>query len=257
LADHGVQELILIAQDTSAYGRDLAQGRSLLPELLRQLDQLEGIGWIRLMYLYPVGIGPELVETIASARKVLPYLDLPLQHISDPILERMDRLVDRRRTEELLDRLRQGIPRLVLRTTLMVGFPGETEAHFQELIRFVQQQRFERLGVFAFSPEPGTPAAQMPDQVPEPVRQSRRSRLLQVQQKIAFAYNEAQIGNWVEVLIDRQVAGQPHAWVGRTYADAPEIDAVVYVTGQNLRPGQIVPCEIVAFQGYDLIGVAR
>jgi ribosomal protein S12 methylthiotransferase len=257
LADHGVQELILIAQDTSAYGRDLAQGRSLLPELLRQLDQLEGIGWIRLMYLYPVGIGPELVETIASARKVLPYLDLPLQHISDSILERMDRLVDRRRTEELLDRLRQGIPRLVLRTTLMVGFPGETEAHFQELIRFVQQQRFERLGVFAFSPEPGTVAAQMPDQVPEPVRQSRRSRLLQVQQKIAFAYNEAQIGNRVEVLIDRQVAGQPHAWVGRTYADAPEIDAVVYVTGQNLRPGQIVPCEIVAFQGYDLIGVAR
>lgn len=256
LAADGVQELVLIAQDTSAYGRDLAQGRSLLPELLRQLDQLEGIRWIRLMYLYPLLIGEELIATIASARKVLPYLDLPLQHISDPILKRMERLVDRARTEQLLERLRLGIPGLVLRTTLMVGFPGETEAHFQELIRFVQEQRFERLGVFAFSPEPGTPAAQMPDQVPEPVRHRRRHRLLQVQQKIAFAYNEAQIGKQREVLIDRQVPGQPHAWVGRTYADAPEIDALVYVTGEDLHPGQIVPCEIVGAQGYDLIAVA-
>ncbi len=256
LAADGVQELILIAQDTSAYGRDLAHGRSLLPELLRQLDRLEGIRWIRLMYLYPVGIGEALIETMASARKILPYLDLPLQHISDPILRRMDRLVDRRQTEEVLQRLRRGIPRLVIRTTLMVGFPGETEAHFQELIDFVLQQRFERLGVFAFSPEPGTSAAQMPDQVPEPVRQTRRQRLLQVQQKIAFAYNESQIGKRMEVLIDRQVPGQRHAWVGRTYADAPEIDGLVYVTGENLRPGQFVPCEIVAVQGYDLIGVA-
>ncbi|MCS7306602.1 MAG: 30S ribosomal protein S12 methylthiotransferase RimO [Thermoguttaceae bacterium] len=256
LAADGVQELILIAQDTSAYGRDLAQGHSLLPELLRQLDQLEAIRWIRLMYLYPVGIDQELIQTIASARKILPYLDLPLQHISDPILQRMNRLVDRRQTEQLLERLRQEIPRLVIRTTLMVGFPGETEAHFQELIHFVQHQRFERLGVFAFSPEPGTSAAQMPQQIPEPVRQTRRQRLLQVQQKIAFAYNEAQVGKVLQVLIDQQVPGQAHAWIGRTYADAPEIDGVVYVTGQNLRPGQIVPCEIVAAQGYDLIGVA-
>jgi len=255
LAD-GVQELILIAQDTSAYGRDLAQGRSLLPELLRQLDQLEGLRWIRLMYLYPLLIGEELIQTIASASKILPYLDLPLQHISDPILKRMDRLVDQAGTLEVLERLRTGIPRLVIRTTLMVGFPGETEADFQELLRFVETQRFERLGVFMFSPEPGTPAARMPDQVPESIQQTRCQRLLQVQQKIAFAYQQAQIGKHVEVLIDRQVPGQPHAWVGRTYADAPEIDGVVYVTGKHLRPGQIVLCEIVAAKEYDLIGVA-
>lgn len=256
LVADGVQELILIAQDSSAYGRDLAQGRSLLPELLRQLDRLEGVRWIRLMYLYPLLIGEELIKTIASARNILPYLDLPLQHISDPILKRMDRLVDQARTLELLDRLRAGVPRLVIRTTLMVGFPGETDAHFQELVRFVQRQRFERLGVFPFSPEPGTPAAQMSDQVPEPLKQRRHRRLLQVQQKIAFAYAEAQIGKQVEVLIDRPVPGEPRAWVGRTYADAPEIDAVVYVTGRSLRPGQIVVCEVVAAQGYDLIGVA-
>ncbi len=256
LAAHGAQELILIAQDTSAYGRDLAQGRSLLPELLRQLDQIDSLQWIRLMYLYPVGIGRELIETISSARKVLPYLDLPLQHISDTILERMDRFVDQAGTLELLRRLRLGIPRLVLRTTLMVGFPGETEANFQELVRFVEQQRFERLGVFTFSPEPGTPAAQWPDQVPESVKEVRRHRLLQVQQKIAFAYNEAQVGKRLDVIIDRPVPGQPHAWVGRTWADAPEIDCLVYVTGASLGPGEIVPCEIVTTQGYDLIGIA-
>ncbi len=255
LAADGVRELVLVAQDTTFYGLDI-YGQPRLAELLRRLDQVTGLSWIRLMYLYPMHITDELIDAVAGGSKILPYLDLPLQHISDGMLERMRRRVNRQQTEQLLDRLRQRIDSLALRTTLMTGFPGETEAEFEELLDFVRRRRFERLGVFAFSNEPGTPAAELDGQVPDEVKQARRDRLMAAQQEIAFEWNASQVGKSLDVMIDRGVEGVSTAFVGRTYADAPEVDGQVYVTGTNLTPGQIVACEIVATRGYDLIAVA-
>jgi ribosomal protein S12 methylthiotransferase len=230
-------------------------GKPHLAELLRQLDQVEGLAWIRLMYLYPMHITDEVIEVLSGGTKILPYLDMPLQHINDEVLQRMRRRVDRRQTLELLDRLRQRIGSLVLRTTLMTGFPGETEEQFEELLAFVKQQQFERLGVFAFCNEPGTYAEELDGHLPEEVKQARRDRLMAAQQEIAFAWNAKQVGRRLDILIDAKVAGEPNAYVGRSYADAPEVDGQVYVTGKKLSPGQIVGCEIVATEGYDLIGV--
>jgi ribosomal protein S12 methylthiotransferase len=198
----------------------------------------------------------ELIEVLAAKSKVLPYLDLPLQHINDEVLQRMRRRVDRRQTEELLDRLRQRIEGLVLRTTMMVGFPGESEAQFDELVDFVQRRRFERLGVFAFCNEPGTPAEQLDGHLAEEVKQARRDRLMAVQQEVAFAWNASQVGRRLDVIIDAAVAGQAGAYVGRSYADAPEIDGQVFVTGDGYKSGQIIACEIVASESYDLVAVA-
>jgi ribosomal protein S12 methylthiotransferase len=254
LAADGVRELVLVAQDTTFYGLDI-YGQPRLAELLRQLDRVDGLRWIRLMYLYPQHVTDELIEVVAGGSKVLPYLDMPLQHISDGVLERMRRRVDRRQTEELLDRLRQRIDRLVLRTTLMTGFPGETDEQFEELLDFVGRRRFERLGVFAFSSEPGTPAAGLDGPIADEVKQARRDRLMALQQEIAFAWSAAQVGKHLDVIIDQRVPGEINAYLGRSYADAPEVDGQVYVTGENLKPGQIVGCEIVAARGYDLVGV--
>ncbi len=254
LAADGVRELVLVAQDTTFYGLDRG-GQPRLAELLRRLDTVDGLAWIRLMYLYPMHLTDELIETIAGGSRILPYLDIPLQHINDEVLRRMRRRVDRRQTEELLDRLRQRIDRLVIRTTMMTGFPGETDEQFEELSEFVRRQRFERLGVFAFCNEPGTYAEELDGHLPEEVKQARRDRLMAEQQEIAFAWNTAQVGRKLDVLIDGPVAGEPNAYVGRTYADAPEVDGQVFVTGEALVPGQIVACEIVATEGYDLIGV--
>ena len=255
LAADGVRELVLVAQDTSFYGRDL-YGQPKLAELLTRLDAVDSLAWVRLMYLYPMYINEELIDVLASSEKVLPYLDLPLQHINDQILRRMRRRVSRAETQRLLDQLRGRIESLVLRTTLIAGFPGETEPQFEELLAFVRQQRFERLGVFAYCPEPGTPAAELDAQLPEDVRESRRDRLMTVQQEITFAWNASQVGRPMDVLIDRAIPDEKDAYIGRGYSDAPEVDGVVYLTGEDLRPGQIVPCEIVASRGYDLIGAA-
>jgi ribosomal protein S12 methylthiotransferase len=255
LASDGVRELILVAQDLTYYGRDL-DGRPDLASLLRRLERVDGIRWIRLMYLYPMHLTDALIDTVAGSSKVLPYLDLPLQHINDDVLRRMNRGVGRAQTEALIDRLRERIDRLVLRTTMIVGFPGETEKQFDELVHFVGRCRFERLGVFAYSREPDTPAARLDGQLPEEVKQARRGRLMGLQQGIAFGWNRALTGRRMEVIIDRPVPGEDHAFVGRSYADAPEIDGVVYVTGDGLAAGDIVPCEIVAAREYDLIGVA-
>lgn len=255
LAADGVRELVLVAQDTTFYGLDI-YGQPRLAELLRRLNEVKGLAWIRLMYLYPMHITDELIDVIAGDTKVLPYLDLPLQHINDEVLRRMRRRVDRQQTEELLDRLRQRIDSLVLRTTVMTGFPGETEEQFEELLEFVERQRFERLGAFAFCTEPGTAAEELDGHLPEEVKQSRRDRLMAAQQKIAFEWNASQVGRRLDVIIDRRVPGEPNAYIGRSYADAPEVDGQVYVTGEALSPGQIVACEIVTAEGYDLIGVA-
>jgi ribosomal protein S12 methylthiotransferase len=255
LAADGVRELVIVAQDTTYYGLDL-YGRPRLADLLEQLAVVDGVDWIRLMYFYPMYIDDRLVDTVAGLEKVLPYIDIPLQHINDTVLRRMARRVTRADTESLLARLRQRIPNLVLRTTMITGFPGETERQFQELLEFVAQQEFQRLGVFTYSEEPGTPAVNLPDHVPEAVRRSRRDRLMRCQQEIAFAWNQKQVGRSCDVLLDAPVPGERNAWVGRGYADAPDVDGVVYVTGKKLRTGQIVPCEIVASRDYDLVAVA-
>jgi ribosomal protein S12 methylthiotransferase len=255
LAADGVRELVIVAQDTTYYGLDL-YGETRLVELLAELENVEGLDWIRLMYLYPMYFSDALIDAIAASRRIVPYLDMPLQHASDQMLRRMQRRVTRGETEELLGKLRGRIPNLVMRTTFITGFPGETDEQFAELVDFVRAQQFERLGVFTYSYEPDTPAARLPDHLPEEVKLARQAELMRVQQEIAFQWNARQIGRQVDVLIDGPVPGERNAWVGRSYADAPDVDGVAYVTGKKLRPGQIVPCEIVASQEYDLVAVA-
>lgn len=252
LAADGTRELVLIAQDTTYYGIDTS-GRPLLAELLRKLEDVSGLRWIRLMYLYPMHITDELLDVIAGSKKILPYLDLPLQHINDEVLRRMRRGIDRPETERLLDRLRKRISSPVLRTTLMTGFPGETEQQFEELLAFVRQQRFERLGVFAFSAEPHTPAAELVGQVPEKIARERRDRVMAAQQEISFAWSAAQVGRRMEVIVDQPFDARRHVYLGRSWADAPDIDGRVYITGKKLSSGEIVCSEIVAAEGYDLI----
>jgi len=254
LAAEGVKELVIVAQDTTFYGIDI-YGKPRLDELLRRLEQVEGVRWIRLMYFYPMYITDELLETIAASEKILPYIDIPLQHIDDDVLRRMRRATTRDKTEALLDRLRARIPRLALRTTLIAGFPGETEEQFGRLLEFVERRKFERLGAFSYSHELTTPSGNMDGQLPEEVRRARRDQLLAAQQKVAFSWSQAQIGRQMDVILDSPVPGQSQAFVGRTYADAPEVDCAAYVSGPGLAAGQIVPCEIVAARGYDLIAV--
>ena len=255
LVADGARELVVIAQDTSSFGTDRG-GAPQLARLLARLDELEGLMWLRVMYLYPMLVGEDLVEVLASGRKILPYLDLPLQHVNDTILRRMNRGVTRADTERLLDRLRQRVPGLVLRSTLMTGFPGETDDQFEELHQFVKEQRFERLGVYVYSREPDTPASRLPGHVAPEVALARRDRLMTAQQEIAFAWGRSQVGRKLDILIDSCIPDRDDAYVGRSYADAPEVDGVVYVTGEGLKPGQLVPCEIVTARQYDLIGVA-
>jgi ribosomal protein S12 methylthiotransferase len=255
LVADGVRELVIVAQDTTYYGMDL-YGEPRLAELLRQLEEVEGLDWIRLMYFYPMYVSDELIDTIAASKRIVPYIDMPLQHISDRMLKRMQRRVNRTQTEELVAKLRERIPGLVMRTTCITGFPGETDEDFAELEDFIAVQRFERLGVFTYSFEPDTPAARLPDQLPEEVKDERRDRLMEVQQEVAFEWNEAQVGRQLDVIIDAPVPDQENVWIGRSYADAPDVDGVVYVTGEELSVGGIVPCEIVARSGYDLAAAA-
>ncbi|MCH7990559.1 MAG: radical SAM protein [Planctomycetes bacterium] len=213
--------------------------------------------WIRLMYLYPIYFNDELIDTIAGSSKIIPYLDLPLQHINDTVLKRMQRRVDRRGTTELIEKLRRKIPNVVLRTTFIVGFPGETDAQFEELKDFVRETRFERMGVFEYSLEPETPAVKLDGHLPDDVKQARWQELMQLQQDIAFDFGESLVGYELDVLIDAEVETDTEeiVWQGRTFADAPEIDGNVYVTGEGIRLGEFVPVEITGCDGYDLIGV--
>ena len=256
LAADGVRELIVVAQDTTYYGLDL-YGETRLSELLTELDQVEGLDWIRLMYFYPMYIDDKLAKTIGDAKRIVPYIDMPLQHINDTMLKRMARRVTRAETEVLLSKLRSHIPNLTMRTTMITGFPGETDEQFQELVDFVAEQRFERLGVFTYSLEPGTPAVSLPNQIDDEVKEQRRDQLMEVQQQIAFDWNAAQVGKTQDLILDLPVEGQPGVFIGRTIADAPDVDGIVYVTGDETHaPGQIVPCEVVATEGYDLIAAA-
>lgn len=258
LADQGVRELILVAQDTTYYGMDI-YGEPRLRELLEQLDQIQGVDWIRLMYFYPMYIDQPLIDTIANAKRIVPYVDMPLQHVNTTMLRRMSRRVTRESTVEMVSKMRQGIPNLVLRTTMITGFPGETDEQYEELEQFVDEMHFERLGVFTYSIEPDTPAAKLDDHLPERIKKERRNRLMAVQQKNAFAWCEQQKGKSLPVLIDKAVDAENHVWLGRSYADAPDVDACVFVTGtaeNPLRAGALVDCEIVSSKNYDLVGVS-
>ncbi len=251
LAADGVRELILVAQDTTYYGMDL-YGRVRLAELLRELDRIDGIEWVRVLYAYPINFTDELIDTLASGAKIIPYLDMPLQHINDRMLKRMQRRVNRKATEELLGRLRSAIPNLTLRTTFIVGFPGETAAEFEELTSFVQQARFERVGVFPYSYEPDTPATRLDGHMPEELKTERRDRLMEVQQQIAFDWSRAQVGKELEVLVDGPDPEVPNHALARGHADAPDIDGVVRVKGKGLHPGDLVRVKVTAADGYDL-----
>ena len=259
LAADGVQELVIVAQDTTYYGIDL-YGEPRLVELLDALEAVDGIEWIRLMYLYPIHFTDRLIEKIATSRKIVPYLDMPLQHASDAVLKRMQRRVNRAATEELLEKLRARIPDLVLRTTFITGFPGETREQFAELVEFARRWRFERVGVFTYSLEPDTPAARLDGHLPEEEKTARRDELMLAQQAIAHDHARRQVGRILDVIVDRPSGEREDVWIGRTRCDAPDIDCVVYVTAPGTsaaRPltGRIVPVEIVASTGYDLAGI--
>ncbi|WP_437191902.1 30S ribosomal protein S12 methylthiotransferase RimO [Planctomicrobium sp. SH527] len=254
LVDDGVRELILVAQDTTYYGMDY-YGEVRLAELLRQLDKVDGLDWIRLMYLYPVNFTDELIDTIAGGSKILPYLDMPLQHINSTMLKRMQRRVNRDKTVELVQKLRNRVPNLVLRTTFVVGFPGETDEQFNELCDFVEETQFERMGVFPYSLEPGTAAVKLPDHLPEEVKLERRDALMELQQEIAFDWGKKMVDYELDCIIDGPAEGEEGVFIGRTFADAPEIDGTVIVQGEGLEPGQMVPVTIVDAQEYDLIAV--
>jgi ribosomal protein S12 methylthiotransferase len=253
LVSDGARELNIVAQDTTYYGIDL-YGKPRLSELLGRLEEVEGLKWIRLLYLYPEHVDDALIERIAGSAKILPYLDMPLQHINDQVLKRMQRRVNKARTIELVQKLRERIANLVLRTTFIAGFPGETEEQFEELREFVAKSRFERMGVFTYSLESGTPAVKLDGHLPEEVKALRRDALMEQQQQVAFAFGDGLVGCELDVLIDDQVDEQ--TWVGRSYADAPEIDGAVYVRGQGLAAGSFVPAEILARQDYDLLAAA-
>jgi ribosomal protein S12 methylthiotransferase len=253
LVRDGVRELNIVAQDTTYYGMDL-YGEPRLAELLQALEKIDRLRWIRLLYCYPQWFTDELFGVLSRSKKVVPYIDMPLQHINDRMLRMMARRVTRAETERLIARLRHEIPGLALRTTFIVGFPGETDAEFRELCDFVAETAFERVGVFEYSYEPGTPATRLADQLPDDVKAERRGRLMEVQQKLAFQWNQRQIGRTLDVLIDNPVSDQDGIWTGRGVADAPEIDSVIYVQGHKLRPGAFARVRIVGVQGYDLIG---
>jgi ribosomal protein S12 methylthiotransferase len=259
LAADGVKELVIVAQDTTYYGMDL-YGEPRLVELLAELERVEGIEWIRLMYLYPIHFTDRLIDAIAASPKILPYLDMPLQHASDAVLKRMQRRVNRGATEELLGKLRDRIPDLVLRTTFITGFPGETDGQFAEMVDFVRRWRFERVGVFTYSLEPDTPAARLDGHLPEEVKTARRDELMRVQQGIAHDHARRQVGRTLDVIVDRRSDERPDVWLARTKADAPDIDCVAWITapGSESRPtlaGRILPVEVVAASGYDVAAV--
>lgn len=253
LAANGVKELVLVAQDTTLYGVDRA-GKSLLPSLLDRLCAIEGLRWIRLLYCYPEHITEELLDVIARQDKVVKYLDIPIQHASGRVLRAMNRPGDRAGLTALMHHIRERIPEMVLRTTVMVGFPGETETEFEELCDFIREARFDRLGCFAYSPEEGTPAADMADQVEEEVKQRRRDIVMELQTRLADECGEAQIGKTVTVLVEG-FDRLEKCWFGRSAADAPDIDPrVFFATTEPVEPGEFVDVRITGRLDWDLLG---
>lgn len=254
MAEQGVKELILVAQETTVYGRDL-YGEKSLHILLKKLCEIRGIRWIRILYCYPEEIYDELIETIRDEKKICHYLDIPIQHASDRILKRMGRRTSKQELIDIVGKLRREIPDIVLRTTLITGFPGETEEDHEELKEFVDEMEFDRLGVFTYSPEENTPAAEMADQVPEEVKEERRDELMELQQEISYDRGQDRIGQELLVMIEGKVADES-AYIGRTYGDAPKVDGYIFVqTGELLMTGDFAKVRVTGALEYDLIGV--
>lgn len=253
LASQGVKELILVAQETTLYGIDLYKKKS-LPKLLHELCKVPGIQWIRIQYCYPEEITQELIETIREEEKVCNYLDIPIQHASDRILKRMGRRTNQKQLREMIASLRSQIPDIALRTTLISGFPGETEEDQEEVMRFVDEMEFERLGVFAYSQEEDTPAAEFPDQIPQELKEERRDEIMELQQEISYEKSQSMIGRVLEVMIEGKVADE-NAYVGRTYMDAPGVDGLIFInTDLDLMSGDFVRAKVTGALEYDLIG---
>lgn len=254
MAEQGVKELILVAQETTVYGKDL-YGKKSLHILLKKLCEIKGIRWIRVLYCYPEEIYDELIETIRDEKKICHYLDIPIQHASDRILKRMGRRTSKQELIDIVRKLRKEIPDIVLRTTLITGFPGETEEDHEELKEFVDEMEFDRLGVFTYSPEENTPAAEMADQVPEEVKEERRDELMELQQEISYDKGQDRIGQELLVMIEGKVADES-AYIGRTYGDAPKVDGYIFVqTGELLMTGDFAKVRVTGALEYDLIGV--
>ena len=251
LADNGVTELTLIAQDTSGYGMD-RYGKPMLGTLLDRLEQIDQLHWLRVLYTYPDTVTPELIDRFRAGGKIVPYLDMPLQHTEDEMLVRMHRRGDQAHIKRVLDYVAKVAPDFMLRTTLMVGFPGETEAHFSAMLQFIKDHPFDRIGAFTFSPEEGTAAASLPGQVPEEIKQERLARLMKTQQPISRMRNERRVGQIVEVLVEGTQDGRSY---GRSYAEAPDVDGKVYIErAADLLPGSYVPVRMIRAEEYDMIG---
>lgn len=253
LVAQGVKEIILVAQETTLYGKDL-YGEKSLHKLLRELCKISGLRWIRILYCYPEEITDELIQVIKEEDKICNYLDLPIQHASDGILKRMGRRTSKEQLVEIIGKLRKEIPDIAIRTTLITGFPGETQEQHEELMEFVDEMEFDRLGVFTYSPEEDTPAAEMPDQIPEDVKEDRQAELMELQQEIAFDLAEEMIGREVLVMIEGKVADE-NAYVGRTYKDAPNVDGLIFVESEEeLMSGDFARVRITGALEYDLMG---
>lgn len=253
LADQGVKELILVAQETTLYGQDI-YGEKRLPTLLRELCKISGFRWIRILYCYPEEITDELIQVMKEEDKICNYLDIPIQHASDEVLKRMGRRTSKAQLTEIVRKLRREIPDIALRTTLITGFPGETEEQHEELMEFVDEMEFDRLGVFTYSPEEDTPAAMMPNQIEESVKEDRLADLMELQQEIAFELAESRIGQKMIVMIEGKLADE-NAYVGRTYMDAPNVDGLIFVeTDEEMITGDFAKVQITGALEYDLIG---
>ena len=253
LAEKGVKELILVAQETTVYGKDI-YGKKSLHILLKELCKIKGIRWIRLLYCYPEEIDDNLIQVMKEEPKTCHYLDLPIQHASDAILKRMGRRTSKQQLIDTITKLRKEIPDIALRTTLITGFPGETQEQHEEVMEFVDEMEFERLGVFTYSPEEDTPAATMPDQIDEEVKEDRQADIMELQQEIVFDQAEDMIGKEVLVMIEGKVADE-NAYVGRTYRDAPNVDGLIFVnTDEELMTGDFAKVKVTGAAEYDLIG---
>lgn len=253
LADQGVKELILVAQETTIYGTDL-YGKKSLHILLKKLCEVKGIRWIRVLYCYPEEIYDELIETIRDEKKICHYLDLPIQHASDRILKRMGRRTTRAQLEEIIGKLRKEIPDIALRTTLITGFPGETQEDHEELMTFVDEMEFDRLGVFTYSQEEDTPAAAMEDQIDEEVKKDRQEELMELQQEVSLDKNEEKIGRTMLAMVEGYLSDE-NVYVARTYADAPGIDGYLFIdTAETLMSGDFAKVKITGALEYDLTG---
>lgn len=255
IAKQGIKELIIIAQDTTKYGVDL-YGKSKLAELLQKLCKIDGIHWIRFLYSYPEGITDELIKVVKNEEKIAKYFDIPIQHISNEVLKKMNRKTSKENIEKLISKIRKEIPEVTIRTSLIVGFPGETKEHFEELYDFVEKTKFDKLGVFEYSKEEGTPAATMSNQIHHMTKKSRYNRIMKLQQDISREKMKNKIGTEQEVLIEGKSFDKKY-YIGRTKSDVPDIDGVIYIKDKKIEMNSFIKCRVTDYKDYDLVGILK